>query len=112
MLGALSGRSHCGRLGARPCRLQRVEVGRPHRRPAVGEIRLERIQRFFRDLQGQSFTYDGLADRLDEMAARGAILDWAIRPERSAEGVDLQEEVALALSGFLVLMQKRLLQQA
>ena len=55
-----------------------------------GEIRLERTQRFFEDLQEQRFSFDRLAERLDEMVARGAILEWSLEPVRRDDGkVDL-----------------------
>ncbi len=59
-----------------------------------GEIRLERTERFLEDLQGERFRFDGLADRLDEMVARGAIFDWSLRAGRTAGGeVELRTQV-------------------
>jgi len=55
-----------------------------------GEIRLENTERFFDDLRGQRFTFDRLANRLDEMAARGVIFGWSLEPVRREDGrVDL-----------------------
>ncbi len=51
-----------------------------------GEIRLEVTQRFLADLQGKAFDFDRLADRLDEMVARGAIFDWTLQARRMPDG--------------------------
>ncbi len=51
-----------------------------------GEIRIERTQRFFEDLQDRRFSFDRLAERLDEMIARGAIFEWSLEPRRRDDG--------------------------
>ncbi len=79
--------------GTLTARISDVPIGRI-RTEVEGEIRLERTQRFFEDLRGQRFTFDHLADRLDEMVARGAIFDWSLDPHRGNDGkVDLRVKV-------------------
>jgi predicted acylesterase/phospholipase RssA len=51
-----------------------------------GEIRLERVQRYLDDLEGPAFTLDRLANRLDELKARGALFDWKLEPVREPDG--------------------------
>jgi outer membrane protein assembly factor BamA len=57
---------------------------------SVGEFRLEGTERLFDDLEDdreeRRFSFDTLADRLDGMIARGALLDWRIVPERQPDG--------------------------
>ncbi|ANM31408.1 hypothetical protein ABI59_20265 [Acidobacteria bacterium Mor1] len=47
-----------------------------------GEVRLTRAEKFLSALEGNGFTLDRLAARLDELIARGAIFDWTLRPMR------------------------------
>lgn len=51
-----------------------------------GEIRIEMTERFLADLKGKSFDFDRLADRLDEMVARGAIFEWTLQARRMVDG--------------------------
>jgi predicted acylesterase/phospholipase RssA len=66
-------------------RVSDVPIGRI-RTEVEGEIRLERTQRFFEDLQDRRFSFDRLAERLDEMIARGAIFEWSLDPRRREDG--------------------------
>jgi predicted acylesterase/phospholipase RssA len=66
-------------------RVSDLPIGRI-RTEVEGEIRLERTRRFFEDLQDQRFSFDRLAERLDEMVARGGIFDWSLDPRRREDG--------------------------
>ncbi len=51
-----------------------------------GDARLMRVRRLLRDLEGREFTFDSVANRLDELVARGAVQDWTLLPRRDANG--------------------------
>jgi len=55
-----------------------------------GEVRLERADRVLQGLRGGRFSFDRLADRLDEMVARGAVFEWTLGARRPGDGaIDL-----------------------
>ncbi len=64
---------------------EEMEIGRVVTE-TQGETRLELTERFLADLKGKSFNFDRLADRLDEMVARGAIFEWTLKARRMADG--------------------------
>jgi predicted acylesterase/phospholipase RssA len=74
------------RLADDPVRKIRTDV--------EGEIRIKRVQRFLDDLEGSAFTLDRLANRLDELVARGALFDWKLEPRFADDGgIDLTTRV-------------------
>ncbi|MBZ5638098.1 MAG: patatin-like phospholipase family protein [Acidobacteriia bacterium] len=95
VLAALGDARFDGSTGTAAVRVSDLPIGRI-RTEVEGEIRLERTQRFFEDLQDKRFSFDRLADRLDEMVARRAIFEWSLEPTLREDG---RADLALHVRG-------------